>query len=42
MNLAKIQKVEAQADYAQTVPEDVRTINEDKVSPSIRLCTSQY
>jgi valyl-tRNA synthetase len=30
MNLTKIQKVESQPDYEQTVPPDVRLINEDK------------
>jgi valyl-tRNA synthetase len=30
MGLAKIHKVESQADYAVTVPSDVRLINEDK------------
>jgi len=32
MNLAKVQKVEAQPDYATTVPENVRLANEEKVS----------
>jgi tetrahydrodipicolinate N-succinyltransferase len=40
MNLAKVQKVEAQADYAQTVPADVRAINEDKVRRSACVCIS--
>jgi valyl-tRNA synthetase len=31
MNLVKVQKVETQADYEQTVPADVRALNEDKV-----------
>lgn len=31
LNLAKIVKVESQADYAETVPENVRLANEDKV-----------
>jgi valyl-tRNA synthetase len=31
MNLAKIVKVESQPDYLQTVPENVRLANEDKV-----------
>jgi valyl-tRNA synthetase len=31
MNLSKIQKIEAHADYLQTVPADVRAVNEDKV-----------
>jgi hypothetical protein len=31
MNLEKIVKIESQADYAQTVPENVRLQNEDKV-----------
>ncbi|KAF9447078.1 hypothetical protein P691DRAFT_776381 [Macrolepiota fuliginosa MF-IS2] len=30
LNLAKIVKVESQADYAETVPENVRAANEDK------------
>jgi tetrahydrodipicolinate N-succinyltransferase len=32
--------VEAQADYAQTVPADVRAINEDKVRRSACVCIS--
>lgn len=31
MNLQKVVKVEAQADYIETVPENVRQGNEDKV-----------
>ena len=31
LNLDKVRKVEAQPDYAETVPENVRSINEDKV-----------
>jgi valyl-tRNA synthetase len=31
MNLAKIVKVESQPDYTETVPENVRLANEDKV-----------
>lgn len=38
MNLQKIVKVEAQADYAETVPENVRGANEEKVSIGASLC----
>lgn len=31
LNLAKVVKVESQADYRETVPENVRLANEDKV-----------
>ena len=31
LNLEKIRKVESQAEYEETVPENVRLINEDKV-----------
>jgi len=31
LNLEKIRKVESQADYEETVPENARLINEDKV-----------
>jgi valyl-tRNA synthetase len=31
MNLEKIKKVEAQADYEETVPANVRLLNEDRV-----------
>ncbi len=31
MNLDKVRKVETQPDYVETVPENVRLINEDKV-----------
>ena len=31
LNLDKVRKVEAQPDYVETVPENVRSINEDKV-----------
>ena len=31
LNLEKIRKVESQPDYEETVPENVRLINEDKV-----------
>jgi len=31
LNLDKVRKVEAQPDYAETVPENVRIINEDRV-----------
>jgi len=31
LNLEKVQKVESQPDYEETVPENVRLINEDKV-----------
>ena len=31
MNLEKVRKVESQSGYADTVPEDVRLVNEDKV-----------
>jgi valyl-tRNA synthetase len=31
LNLDKVQKVEAQPDYSETVPENVRLINEDRV-----------
>jgi hypothetical protein len=31
LNLDKIRKVESQADYEETVPANVRLINEDKV-----------
>src|SRR5579863_3005580 len=33
LNLDKVKKVEAQPDYAETVPENVRIINEDRVRP---------
>ena len=35
LNLEKIRKVESQPDYEDTVPENVRLINEDKVWPNI-------
>ena len=35
LNLQKIVKVESQADYATTVPENVRLANEDKVEPPV-------
>lgn len=38
MNLQKIVKVEAQADYAETVPENVRVANEEKVGVGAFLC----
>ena len=31
MNLDKVRKVEAQADYVETVPANVRLMNEDRV-----------
>ncbi len=31
LNLEKVRKVESQADYEETVPANVRLINEDKV-----------
>jgi hypothetical protein len=31
LNLEKVRKVESQPDYEETVPENVRVINEDKV-----------
>jgi valyl-tRNA synthetase len=31
LNLDKVRKVEAQSDYVETVPENVRSINEDRV-----------
>ena len=34
LNLDKVRKVEAQPDYAETVPENVRIINEDRVRPT--------
>lgn len=34
LNLEKIQKVESQQDYEETVPANVRLINEDKVWPN--------
>ena len=40
LNLEKIRKVESQPDYEETVPENVRLINEEKVCQSayLRLC----
>lgn len=38
MGLAKVQKVEAHADYASTVPPDVRVINENKVCITCHEC----
>jgi hypothetical protein len=35
MNLDKVRKVEAQPDYADTVPENVRLINEDRVCVTV-------
>lgn len=32
LNLDKIRKIEAQADYEETVPANVRVTNEEKVS----------
>ena len=37
MNLDKVRKVEAQADYVETVPENVRLMNEDRVRLSSML-----
>ena len=37
LNLEKIRKVESQPDYEETVPENVRVINEDKVWPNVCL-----
>ncbi|KAG5646787.1 hypothetical protein DXG03_002164 [Asterophora parasitica] len=37
LNLAKIAKFEAQADYEETVPENVRQANEEKVRGDLRL-----
>ena len=37
LNLEKIRKVESQPDYEETVPENVRLINEDKVCPNVHL-----
>jgi len=37
LNLEKIRKVESQPDYEETVPENVRLINEDKVRPKVYL-----
>ncbi len=34
LNLDKVRKVEAQPDYVETVPENVRIINEDRVRPT--------
>ena len=34
LNLDKVRKVEGQPDYAETVPENVRIINEDRVRPT--------
>jgi valyl-tRNA synthetase len=31
LNLDKVRKVEAQSDYVETVPENVRFLNEDRV-----------
>ena len=38
MNLSKIEKVEQQADYEATVPENVRLGNEEKVSFLLPSC----
>ena len=38
MNLSKVEKVESQADYESTVPENVRLANEEKVSPDLSSC----
>jgi valyl-tRNA synthetase len=35
MNLEKVKKVESQADYEETVPANVRLVNEERVSPSV-------
>jgi valyl-tRNA synthetase len=35
MNLEKLSKVESQPDYEETVPENVRLINEDKVRSTV-------
>jgi hypothetical protein len=35
LNLDKVRKVEAQPDYVETVPENVRSINEDRVRRNI-------
>lgn len=50
LNLEKVRKVESQADYEETVPENVRLINEEKVCgfpflslhclPVLIICTS--
>lgn len=37
LNLEKIRKVECQADYEETVPANVRVINEDKVRSNVHL-----
>jgi valyl-tRNA synthetase len=39
LNLDKVRKVEAQPDYAETVPENVRLINEDRVRVIVKAST---
>ena len=38
LNLDKVRKVEAQADYVETVPANVRLMNEDRVCLGSMLC----
>lgn len=38
LNLDKVRKVEAQADYVETVPANVRLVNEDRVRRGSILC----
>ena len=39
LNLDKVRKVEAQSDYVETVPENVRSINEDRVRCYHDICS---
>jgi valyl-tRNA synthetase len=39
LNLDKVTKVEAQSDYVETVPENVRSINEDRVRCYHDICS---
>jgi len=37
LNLEKIVKIESQLDYKETVPENVRLVNEDKVRLNVSI-----
>ena len=41
LNLAKVVKIESQPDYENTVPVDVRLVNEDKVCFTFAHCLAQ-